>query len=130
MNFGLLKLQKKFPNIIKEVRGSGSLNGVIINTDFSDKYLQPILSLIPVEFAKDKYAIKKIIISSYISELYDKHNILTFYGSNIDLPLKISCPIITEQESLIYFLNSFEKVLEKGTYSVLMNFIKRNIFKS
>ncbi len=129
MNLGLTKLQKKFPNIIKEVRGSGSLNGVIINTDFTDKYLQPILSIIPVEFTKDKYAIKKIIVSSYISELYDKHNILTFYGSNIDLPLKISCPIITEKDSLIYFLESFEKVLEKGTYSVLMNFIKRNIFK-
>ena len=80
--------------------------------------------------ARDEYAIKKIIVSSYISELYDNHNILTFYGSNIDLPLKISCPIITEKDSLIYFLDSFEKVLEKGTYSVLMNFIKRNIFKS
>ena len=43
----LERLQKKFPNIIKEVRGAGSLNGVIINTDIADKYLQTILSLIP-----------------------------------------------------------------------------------
>lgn len=129
LNKGLNDLKYKFPKIIKEVRGAGSLNGVIINTDFSDKYLQPVISLLPSKFAKDEYAIKKIIVSSYISALYDDFNILTFYGSNKDLPLKISCPICTEEESLKYFLTSFEKILEKGTFEVLKNFIKKNIFK-
>ncbi len=128
LNSGLNNLKNKYPEIIQEVRGSGSLNGVIINTNFSDKYIQPMLSLLPSKFAKDEYAIKKIIVSSYISELYDSHNILTFYGSNIDLPLKISCPIITDEESLNYFLKSFEKVLKLGTITVLKNFIKKNIF--
>lgn len=128
LNSGLNNLKNKYPEIIQEVRGSGSLNGVIINTNFSDKYIQPMLSLLPSKFAKDEYAIKKIIVSSYISELYDNHNILTFYGSNIDLPLKISCPIITDEESLYYFLKSFEKVLKLGTITVLKNFIKKNIF--
>ncbi len=128
VNSGLNNLKNKYPDIIKEVRGSGSLNGIIINTNFSDKYIQPMLSLIPSKFAKDEYAIKKIIVSSYISELYDNHDILTFYGSNIDLPLKISCPIITDEESLYYFLKSFEKVLQLGTVTVLKNFIKKNIF--
>jgi putrescine aminotransferase len=127
VNSGLNNLKNKYPDIIKEVRGSGSLNGIIINTNFSDKYIQPMLSLIPSKFAKDEYAIKKIIVSSYISELYDNHDILTFYGSNIDLPLKISCPIITDDESLYYFLKSFEKVLQLGTVTVLKNFIKKNI---
>ena len=129
LNLGLEKLKEKFPSIIKEVRGSGALNGIVINTDFSDKYLQPILSLLPSDFAKDEYAIKKIIVSSYISELYDEYNILTFYGSNIDLPLKISCPLNTDKESLDYFLNSMEKILNKGTIFVVKNFIKKNIFK-
>lgn len=129
LNSGLEKLKKKFPSIIKEIRGSGALNGIVINTDFSDKYLQPILSLLPSEFAKDEYAIKKIIVSSYISELYDEFNILTFYGSNIDLPLKISCPLNTDKDSLDYFLNSLEKILNKGTIFVVKNFVKKNIFK-
>ena len=76
-----------------------------------------------------KDAIKKIIVSSYISALYDDYNILTFYGSNKDLPLKISCPINIEDESLRYFLISFEKLLQKGTFETLKNFIKKNIFK-
>lgn len=128
LNTGLKKLQNKYPKIIKEVRGSGSLNGVIINTDFSDKYFQPLLSLIPSNFTKDDYAIKKIIISSIISELYDSHNILTFYGSNIDLPLKISPSVIATNEELSYFLQSFEEVLNKGLYKILFNFVKKNIF--
>ena len=49
----------KHPKIIKEVRGSGTLNGIVINTDFADKYLQPLLSIIPSTFTKDRYAIKK-----------------------------------------------------------------------
>lgn len=129
LNKGLIELKDRFPKIIKEVRGAGSLNGVIINTDFSDRYLQPIISLLPSKFAKDEYAIKKIIVSSYISAFYDDYNILTFYGSNKDLPLKISCPINIEEESLKYFLISFEKLLKKGTFEVLKNFIKKNIFK-
>ena len=75
----------KHPKIIKEVRGSGTLNGIVINTDFADKYLQPLLSIIPSTFTKDRYAIKKILVTSIISSLYDDHNILTFYGSNVDL---------------------------------------------
>ncbi len=129
LNPKLKSLQERYPKIIKEVRGAGALNGIIINTDFSDKYIQPILSLIPSEFTKDEYAIKKIIVSSYISALYDDHNILTFYGSNIDLPLKISCPLNTDYESLDYFVNSIEKLLKEGTISVLKKFIKKNIFK-
>ena len=128
LNSGLKNLQNRYPEIIKEVRGSGSLNGIVLNTDFSDKYLQPLLSLIPSNFTKDNYAIKKIITSSIISELYDSHNILTFYGSNIDLPLKISPPVIVSADELNYFLQSFEKVLSKGLYKILFNFIKKNIF--
>ena len=55
----LKELMIKHPKIIKEVRGSGTLNGIVINTDFADKYLQPLLSIIPSTFTKDRYAKKK-----------------------------------------------------------------------
>ena len=129
LNSGLKKLQSQFPNIIKEVRGSGSLNGVIINTDFTDKYIQPVLSIIPTSFTKDEYAIKKILVAAFISELYDKHNILTYYGGNVGLPLKISSSLTADDESLNYFLDSFKKVLENGVLNAVKNFLKRNIFK-
>lgn len=129
LNTGLINLKDKYPKIIKEVRGSGSLNGIIINTDFTDKYFQPLLSLIPGKFTKDDYAIKKIIVSSIISALYDSHNILTFYGSNVDLPLKISPPVIATKDDLNYFLQSLENVLDEGLNKAIFNFLKKNIFK-
>jgi putrescine aminotransferase len=125
INPGLIELKKKYPSIIKDVRGSGSLNGIVINTDFTDKYFLPLIKLIPSEFTKDDYAFKKVIVSSIISELYDKHNILTFYGSNIDLPLKISAPIITEKEHINYFLRSLDKTLSIGLIKLVTNFVKK-----
>ena len=59
LNDGLKKIKLKYPNIIKDVRGSGSLNGIVINTDFTDKYFSPVIKLIPTNFTKDEYAFKK-----------------------------------------------------------------------
>ena len=129
INPELKKLKLKYPNIIKDVRGAGSLNGVVINTDFADKYLQPIISLIPSKFTNDKYALKKILVTSLISSLYDDFNILTFYGSNVDLPLKISAPVITKKEDLLYFIESFDKVLAEGMFNNVKKFVKKNILK-
>ncbi len=127
LNPGLIELKKKYPNIISDVRGSGSLNGIVINTDFTDKYFLPLIKLIPSQFTKDDYAFKKIVVSSIISELYDTHKILTFYGSNIDLPLKISAPIITKKEYIDYFLSSLDKTLSMGLIKLITKFIKKNI---
>jgi putrescine aminotransferase len=129
INPELKKLMIKYPSIIKSVRGAGALNGVVINTDFADKYLQPIISLIPSKFTNDKYALKKILVTSLISALYDDFNILTFYGSNVDLPLKISAPVITKKEDLLYFIDSFDKVLAEGMFHNVKKFVKKNIFK-
>ena len=129
INPRLKELMNKYPKIIKDVRGSGTLNGVVINTDFADKYFQPLISVIPSKFAKDRYAIKKILVTSIISSLYDDHNILTFYGSNVDLPLKISVPVITEENDLIYFVDSLDKVLADGVINNVTKFLKKNIFK-
>ncbi len=129
INPKLKELMNKYPKIIKDVRGSGTLNGVVINTDFADKYFQPLISLIPSKFAKDRYAIKKILVTSIISSLYDDHNILTFYGSNVDLPLKISVPVITKEEDLTYFVDSLDKVLARGVVNNVTKFLKKNIFK-
>lgn len=128
LNSGLKKLKQKYPNIIKDVRGSGALNGIVINTDLTDKYFSPVIKLIPTNFTKDEYALKKIIVSSIISDLFDSHNILTFYGSNIGLPLKISSPIITTENDLYYFLKSLDKTLSEGLIRLVTKFLKKNIF--
>lgn len=124
----LNNLKKKHKNIISEVRGSGCLNGIIINTSFADKYLKPILNLIPMQFLKDDTSIKKIIVASIIFDLYNSFNILTFYGSNKDIPLKVAPSLLAKKEDIDYFENSLDQVLNKGLIKLVSNFVSQKFF--
>ena len=124
----LYNLKKKHNNIISEVRGSGCLNGIVINTAFADKYLKPILNLIPMQFLKDDTSIKKIIVASIIYDLYQSYNILTFYGSNKDIPLKVAPSLMAKKEDIDYFENSLDQVLSKGLVKLVSNFVSQKFF--
>ena len=124
----LNNLKKKHNNIISEVRGSGCLNGIVINTSFADKYLKPILNIIPIQFLKDETSIKKIIVASIIFDLYHSYNILTFYGSNKDIPLKVAPSILAKKEDIDYFENSLDQVLNKGLMKLVSNFVSQKFF--
>ena len=128
INQSLNNLKKKYSNIISDVRGSGCLNGIIINTSFADKYLKPILKMIPMEFLKDDTSIKKIIVASIIYELYNSHNILTFYGSNYDIPLKVAPSIMANKNDIDYFEKSLDQVLDKGLLKLVSNFVSQKFF--
>ena len=124
----LLNIKKKHSSIIADTKGSGCLHGIIINTTFADKYLRPILNLIPLQFLKDKTSIKKIIVASIIFELYHSHNILTFYGSNYEIPLKVAPSIIVKKEEIEYFEHSLDQVLSKGLLKLVSNFVSQKFF--
>ena len=94
-------LQRKYPKILREVRGAGALNGIIINVQ--SKILGSITNRIPISLIKDERFLAKLITASIISELYDEHNILTFYGSNKEIPLIISPSLIVTVMRLIIF---------------------------
>lgn len=126
----LVFLKNKYPSIIKDIRGSGCLNGIVINTTFADKYVKPILKIIPIEFLKDDQSIKKIIVSSIIFHLYEHHNILTFYGSNIDIPLKVAPSIIAKEEDINYFKISLDQTLSSGLLKLVGNFVSSKFFSN
>jgi len=127
LNPGLLELKKKYPNIIDEVRGSGALCGIIINSKF--KLIDSITKLIPGKFFKDERFLPKLFTASVISELYNKYGILTFYGSNIEIPLIISPSVIVNDDEIEYFLSSLDKTLEKGLFKLILNFVNTKFFK-
>ncbi len=127
LNPGLLELKKKYPNIIDEVRGSGALCGIIINSKF--KLIDSITKLIPGKFFKDERFLPKLFTASVISELYNEYGILTFYGSNIEIPLIISPSVIVNDDEIEYFLSSLDKTLEKGLFKLILNFVNTKFFK-
>ena len=84
--------------------------------------------MIPMEFLKDDTSIKKIIVASIIYELYNSHNILTFYGSNYDIPLKVAPSIMANKNDIDYFEKSLDQVLDKGLLKLVSNFVSQKFF--
>ncbi len=125
---GLESLHVKYPDLIDEVRGSGALNGVILNKDINP-IIKSAISFLPAKVFKDERFMAKLITGSVISELFNTHNILTFYGSNREIPLIISPSLIITDEELDRFIDALDKTLAIGKGKLILNFVKQKYLK-
>lgn len=128
LNSGLKKLQEKYSDLIDEVRGSGALNGILLNKDIN-RFVKSLISFLPAKVFKDERFVAKLITGSVISELFNTHNILTFYGSNREIPLIISPSLIISDEEIDRFLDALDKTLAIGKRKLVSNFLKQKILK-
>ena len=85
--------------MIDEVRGSGALHGVLFNGEINT-IIKSLISFLPAKVFKDERFAAKLITGSVISELFSTHNILTFFGSNREIPLIVSPSLIITDEEL------------------------------
>lgn len=119
----LLELQNKHPEMIDEVRGRGALNGIILNKKVN-MLLKAASNIAPLEFVRDSRFWAKIITGSVISELFNSHNILTFYGDNRETPLIISPSLIATKENIDQFCHALDQTLNVGKTKLVTNFLK------
>lgn len=127
INAGLNRLKEKYPHLIDDVRGSGSLNGIILNKKFNSA-IETMIKLIPGNFFKDDRFMAKLITSSVMSCLYSEFNILASYGQNKEIPLLVSPSLIVTDEEINIFLTALDKTLAKGKLSLISNFVKQKFF--
>ena len=127
MEKSLSQLQERYPNVIKEVRGSGALWGLIIDPGFLGKIFENMSKLLPGQIFKDKRLVRKIFTASIISHLYDEYRILTFFGSNDDIPLIISFPLIAEKKEINAFVEALEGTFSTGLFKLVSKFIKNKL---
>ena len=120
-------LKKKYPNIIKEVRGVGSHNGIVLNTS-SNKLLKHLLSSFPSDLISDPRFLSKLYTSAVMSELFSKHNILTYLGQNKEIVLMISPSLIVTDTEIDIFIKSLDATLGIGKYQLISNFVKQKLF--
>ena len=120
-------LKLKYPEIILETKGSGCLHGIFFNPKNFKKIIELFSKIVPISFLKDDQAIFKLICASVIFHLYKNYNILTYYGSNIGIPLKVSPSIIVSENQIKYFFESLDKTLKVGFYKLLADFTKNKI---
>ncbi len=118
---GLLRLQEKHPGLISEVRGRGALQGVILDPELG-KPIQTVLNMVPMDLFKDPRFGAKLLTSSVISELFNRHEILSFYGDNREIPLLVSPSLIVQDEEIDRFLEALDATLSLGKTKLLVKF--------
>ncbi len=124
---GLKRLHEKYPDLIDEVRGSGALHGILLNKEINPVIKSAINSL-PAKVFKDERFVAKLITGAVMAELFNSHDILTFYGENREVPLLISPPLIVSDEELDRFLDALGKTLSLGKLKLVLNFLKQKFF--
>lgn len=122
----LLEIQKKYPTLVKDVRGAGSLNGILLEVE--EGFLSQMTKLIPSEFFRDPRFLNKLVTGAVIARMYDVHGILTFYGSNREIPLVIAPSLVVQDAELDLFLDALDETLSRGTVRLCLDFIKSKFF--
>jgi len=118
---GLDELQFKYPSLVSEVRGRGALQGVILNPDLGGP-IRTALKMVPMELFKDPRFGAKLLTSAVISEMYNKHGVLTFYGDNREIPLVASPSLVVTDEQIDQFLQALDATLAVGKLKLLGKF--------
>lgn len=116
------KLLERFESV-REFRGSGCLHGVIFGKTLFH-IITELLNYLPLDVVSDRRFEQKLITSAVSHRLYNKHSILTYFGLNEVIPLKISPPIITETHEIDRFFESLTEVLDYGLEAAILDFVK------
>ena len=121
-------LKSKHKKKIEIIKGTGILNGIIFNSYSSS--LASLTEKIPIQFIKDKsFFLKKITATAVSCELYEKYNILSSINdSSFSNHLCVSPALVVDKNSVNYFFESLDKVLEGNlnlkSIELIIDFVK------
>ncbi|MBF0106967.1 MAG: aminotransferase class III-fold pyridoxal phosphate-dependent enzyme [Deltaproteobacteria bacterium] len=128
LNAGLNGLKEKYPDLITEVNGSGSLNGIVLNKDIYPA-LKAALNFVPGDLFKDDGFIGKLITAAVMSDLFNSHGILTSFGENKNITLFVSPSLIVSDEEIKIFVDALDNTLSKGKLKLLVGFATQKFLK-
>lgn len=114
---GLLALQKKYPTMIKEIRGQGLMVGI----EFQDISRSLPYGLRNIMATQDD-RLKGSLCGFTGSALLRDHDILvafTEYNRNV---IRLEPPLIVTPEEIDRFLNALDSVLRKGVFRLVTDF--------
>jgi putrescine aminotransferase len=123
---GLIALQRKHPQAIREVRGVGALQGVLLSQ--GPQIVSSVAKLIPTEFTRDERFLQKLITASVIHALYERHGVLTYYGSNREIPLMLCPSLVITNEELQLAIRALDETLSQGLLPLCLSFLKSKYF--
>ncbi|MDA3628790.1 hypothetical protein OU415_25380 [Saccharopolyspora sp. WRP15-2] len=119
---GLRGIADKYPKLIRRTAGVGALHGVFLHT--GGTLVDSALKLVPSKFAQDPQARSKILTAAVIAALYRDHDILTFYGSNREIALIVSPPLVATEAEVEPFLTALDEVLSRGVVNLISGLVR------
>lgn len=123
---GLLNLKQRFPDIIKEVRGAGALNGVLLST--GPDILAKLTRIIPGSFFNDERFVQKLVTAAVINELYNQHRILSYYGENREIVLMAAPSLVIQPQEISLYLDALHECFSQGLLLLCLKFVKSKVF--
>ncbi|MDO8607482.1 MAG: aminotransferase class III-fold pyridoxal phosphate-dependent enzyme [Phaeospirillum sp.] len=122
LNAGLTALAAKYPGTIREIRGYGGFNGVVLDSPFD--LIEKALAHVPNLLGDKRFFINKIAAAAVADEMYRTHGILTTMIDNGDLVVYAALPsLVVNDSELRQFLDALDKVLDKGLTRVSAEFV-------
>lgn len=110
--------------LVTSVQGSGALWGVFLDS-FLAELAAEIVGRLP-RFragAKSNELGKKLLTGAVVSHLFNKHNVLTYFGSNRGTPLIVSLPIIADDEEINAVCGAIDETLQRGPAALARDFV-------
>lgn len=113
-----------FPDVVKEVRGSGALWGLILKIPSVFEILKTAGNFMPNSsiLNDDRFA-SKFVSGAYVEYLYSKEKVLTYFGSNIENPLIVSLPLVAKSEEVDYLLSALKRTFKLPIRKILSHFV-------
>lgn len=120
----LRRLQEKH-TIVSDVRGSGALWGLVLESKMAN-LAAAVAGRVPAfrSVKSDRQLGNKLVAAAVISHLYEHHNILTYFGSNIENPLIVSLPLIAADHHVEDVVSALDATLECGILELASQFAR------
>lgn len=125
----LQRIKKEFPQIVDEIRGSGSFQGFTIKNPINENIESLITKFIPIKTYRDKNFFKKLLCASIINYMYKEKNILTFGSFASDVLFKVSPAIEIDSKELDKFEIELLDTLSVGVFNLIGDFLKYKFTK-
>ena len=125
----LQTIKKEFPQIVDEIRGSGSFQGFTIKNPINENIESLITKFIPIKTYRDKNFFKKLLCASIINYMYKEKNILTFGSFASDVLFKVSPAIEINPKELDKFEIELLDTLSVGVFNLIRDFLKYKFTK-
>ncbi|WP_426417196.1 aspartate aminotransferase family protein [Aestuariirhabdus sp. LZHN29] len=123
---GLEQLLQRYPEKISARRGCGALQGLALQG--GPGLLASLIRLLPLSVANDERFLQKLITAAVIQELYQQHDILTYYADNREILLMAAPSLVISEEQLERYLSALDTTLAQSLSLLCLRFVQSKLF--